>query len=229
MVLTVSKASWMWQKFKIFGNFEKGHRTFREAIFCVDRNLLLFFLLLWFFAFQWTLIEFWRKKVQRKWIGRNKILLWEHPWITKQSKSDQRLVGNKFWNNLLWFCWNMAWGDFWKSPIKNQQKAKDDLKLWLFLWQSAKSKTQKKNFIPVFLDFFFYPHPNRRQKFSFIFLTWDQQVFLSSDFNFDILFEHQFNNLIEFSEISFVKWIFFFGNLWKHENHCWNDVSRKKN
>ncbi len=68
-------------------------------------------------------------------------------------------------------------------------------------------KTQKKQ-IPVFLDSIFFSDPNRRRKFSFSFLTRDQQVvFIKWIFGF--LFEHQFNYLIEFCEIIFCEVIFF--------------------
>jgi hypothetical protein len=44
---------------------------------------------------------------------------------------------------------------------------------------------------------------------------------------FGFLFEHQFNNLIEFSENNFCE-VIFFGNLWKHEDHFWNVSLDKK-
>ncbi len=74
---------------------------------------------------------------------------------------------------------------------------------------------------------FFASHSlNRRQNSHSVF--WREiSKFLSSDFIFGFLFEHQFNNLIEFSENNFfVKW--FIGNLWKHEDHFWNVSLDKK-
>ncbi len=99
-------------------------------------------------------------------------------------------------------------GCFFDIPLSHKTQKKIRFRFFLIL-SSFRIQIEDKNF-----HLFFWREISK---------------FLSSDFNFDILFEHQFNNLIEFSEISFVKWIFFFGNLWKHENHCWNDVSRKKN
>jgi hypothetical protein len=52
----------------------------------------------------------------------------------------------------------------------------------------------KKNQIPVFLDFIFFPYPNQKTKFSFSFLTRDQQVVLSNDFIFGFLIEFSENN-----------------------------------
>jgi hypothetical protein len=45
----------------------------------------------------------------------------------------------------------------------------------------------------------------RRQNSHSVFRREISKFFLSSDFIFAILFEHQFNNLVEFSEVIFVK------------------------
>jgi hypothetical protein len=64
------------------------------------------------------------------------------------------------------------------------------------LWISGRSQV---DISPI--SFFFASHSlNRRQNSHSVFRREISKLFLPSDFIFGILFEHQFNNLIEFSE-----------------------------
>ncbi len=110
-------------------------------------------------------------------------------------------------------CGSFYW-EKWRDIIYEDLPSETKKMFWNFscsfdIPQSPKHK--KKIQIPVFLDSIFFPHPNRRRKFSFSFLTRDQQVvFIKWIFGF--LFEHQFNR---------VQWKLFFcekcffWNLWK--------------
>jgi hypothetical protein len=98
----------------------------------------------------------------------------------------------------------------------------DEAKKTVWIWEQKIAL----NFWPVpswhFTDLFFFSLPTRSVEDKILIQFFDArsasscQVILFLPF----LFEHQFNNLIEFSEIIFVKW--FIGNLWKHEDHFWN-------
>ncbi len=89
-------------------------------------------------------------------------------------------------------------------------------------WISGRSQVD----ISPISSFFASHSLSRRKNSHSVFWREISKWFLSIDFIFGFLFEHQLYNLIEFSEIIFVKW--FIGKLWKHEDHFWNVSLDKK-
>ncbi len=122
-------------------------------------------------------------------------------------------IGTNLWKFQLR---KIAWRNLWRSPKWNQKVV-----------EVLAKKKEKKNQIPVFLDSIFLFFAQLKTKTLIQFFDARSASSCQVILFFAILFEHQFNNLIEFSEIIFFceKWIFF-GNLWKNENR-WNNVSRK--